>query len=217
MATEDSTNQQKRLSLSQQENLGLSEIWNLFLPSFLLVLNPTNPQGVTVHAFISRTLFQFHLQGLYDPAYILHEVYLRALDCIWIKKERIYNPTPWIKSVAYYIIRELNRKETRNDSLDAQEDWEAKYQLLQASEFKINRDYSLITLAYQHLDIEEQRILKLFVVDEFSYRDIRNIYAAQGQDFSDAALRQQKSRALKHLRDIYHSLADQQDCCKDDL
>lgn len=197
----------------QPQQLDSSQAWEFFLTVFLTVLRPNDPQGIAVYAAINRSLFQFHLQGLYDPAYILHEVYLRALESIWIKQQCIYRPIPWIKGAGYNIVRELSRQEGKTESLEDNQDWDYESQRYPESEFKPNVEYALITLAYQRLTPEDRRILKLCLVDELSYQEIRAIYAADGCDISSVALRKQKSRALKRLRDVYHSLAHQQDCC----
>jgi DNA-directed RNA polymerase specialized sigma24 family protein len=201
-------------SALRQEDLTQRQAWALFLECFLLVLNPSHPEGIAIYAFVNRTLTQFHLRGLYDPLYILHEVYLRAFNLIWVKDERIRSLTPWIKATAFNVVRELSRKQRKTDSIEEVQHWE-KASLSIEFEFNPNHEFTLIMLAYQRLLPEDQRILRLVLLDDFSYREIRAIYMAEGQEITEQTLRQKKTRALKRLRNNYHNLADHQDCCED--
>lgn len=199
--------------LRQRDNLTREQAWLLYQESFLELLNPSDSEGITVYVFVNRLLQQFHLTGLYDPAYVLHAVYLRMHDYIWNRDGDIRNLTPWVKGTAINIIRELSRRERKTDSIEDINQWEQMNDPAASPQFNINDEFALIMLAFERLLPEDQRILRLATVEGLSYRDIRQTFVDQGQDIAEATLRKKKQRALKRLRDLYHQMANQEDCC----
>lgn len=202
--------------LHQQVKLTQAQAWKRFQACFLELIKPSHPEGITIYAFISRILSQFHLTSLYDPAYVLHETYLRAFDYICGNKNgRIHSPTPWIKATAVNVVRELSRRERKTDSTEDVKGWEQLEAQPSATDFNVSHEITLIMLAFQRLPVEDQRILRLVLMEDRPYREIQQMYGSEGDDISEATLRKKKERALKRLRDIYHAMADQDDCSAD--
>ncbi|HEY9663886.1 MAG TPA: hypothetical protein V6C65_36010, partial [Allocoleopsis sp.] len=81
--------------LRQRVKLTRKQTWQLHQEIFLELLKPSHSEGITVYVFVNRLLRQFHLTGLYDPAYVLHAVYLRMYDYIWYRDGNIRNLTAW--------------------------------------------------------------------------------------------------------------------------
>lgn len=68
-------------------------------------------------------------------------------------------------------------------------------------------DLAMLRIAFQMLDSEDQKLLNLKIVEERSWREIREILnLAGGGDCSEPALRKRKERALIRLRKKFHAL-----------
>lgn len=182
----------------------LSSVWQQFSTAFQELLKPDNPAAVSLGAFLRRTLGVFRLLGFHSELEVLAEVYIRAHRLIHSECAEIRNPAAWVRKTAHNVIREWSRGARRYDSLDQEvidcTDENLKQQLT------LEADVKILNRAWQSLTDEEQRLLSFKIVQNFSWNKIATIYAAEGKYISEPTLRQQKARALKHLRRLYHTL-----------
>jgi RNA polymerase sigma factor (sigma-70 family) len=178
--------------------------WQCFNAAFLELLTPSNPAAVAFGAFIRRALLFMHLLGFYSELDVLSEVFIRAHHMIHTQGVEIRNPSAWAKKTALNVIREWSRNGKRFDSLDR----EVVDEFAEARQTRLSleSDVALLDRAWQSLTAEEQRLLTLKVFDKRSWQEIAAIYASEGKPIAEATLRQQKARALRHLRRIYHVL-----------
>jgi RNA polymerase sigma factor (sigma-70 family) len=181
-----------------------SRAWQQFNTAFLELLQPHNPAAFSLGTFLRRTLLVFHRLGFHSEMEVLSEVYIRAHRLIHDEFAEIRNPSHWVRKTAHNVIREWSRKGRRDDSLpqdvvDEQE--ENRNQRL-----VVEVDVTILDKAWQALTSEEQRLLTLKITKNHSWREVAAIYAMEGKPIAESALRQQKARALKHLRRLYHAL-----------
>jgi hypothetical protein len=166
--------------------------------------NPNSSTGRLVCAFIQRELRNFHLDKLYDVTYIINSSYLRGRQKIQ-DGVPIQNPTAWIRSVSFNVIRELSRQEKKTVPLDLHPEIESP-QCIQDSDLEI--ELSKLRLAFQMLPYKEQCVLNLKIVEGLSYEQISIKLRIQGQgDYSVLSLRKLKERSLKKLRTLFHSIS----------
>jgi DNA-directed RNA polymerase specialized sigma24 family protein len=175
--------------------------WQQFQNEFLELIDPNTPEGIALYAFIKARLFQFRLGGLYDAAYILNETFIRAFNVIK-RGEAIRIPAAWVRQTAYNSVRELSRNVRKVDSLD--DERSRQLESCCVDDFNLGGELALIEFAFQHLSPEDQKILNLKVVHNLSWREIQRVFAQDGKTYTESALRQKKTRALKQLRRLYH-------------
>lgn len=182
----------------------IAEEWNRFSLKFLELLDSESSSGRLLFVFVRTRLRQFHLEKSYQEAFILNEVYIRAREKIQ-QGEVIRLPSAWIRQTAYNCIRELSREQRR--SVEFQEDY------LQEPTFKplepegLTQDLAIMGKALDGLESLDRTLLELKVVEGLSWKEIRALLFKDGYgDYSEDALRKRKERALRNLRNIYHSL-----------
>jgi RNA polymerase sigma factor (sigma-70 family) len=181
-----------------------SPTWNDFCKDFAELLNPEHPSAVSLAYFIRRTLRQFHLTSIAESD-VLTEVFLRAYNLIVLGGDVIIRyPGAWVRRTAFNYIRELSRDHQRISSLEFDLPDQESFHLI--DQLILQADITLLKRALQELDPDEQRLLMLKMVDELSWAEIRILLAGEGKTVSEDALRKQKERALKHLRQVYHAL-----------
>jgi RNA polymerase sigma factor (sigma-70 family) len=181
-----------------------TQSWQFFVAAFLELLQPGNPAAVSMGAFLRRTLLVFRLSSFHSEMEVLSEVYIRAYRLIHEEFAEIRNPSAWIRKTAHNVIREWSRKGRRCDSL--QQDVVDEQEDNQEQRLMLDADVTILDKAWLSLTEEERRLLTLKITDNLSWREITGIYATEGKPITESALRQQKARALKHLRRIYHAL-----------
>jgi RNA polymerase sigma factor (sigma-70 family) len=194
---------QKDSGRAKQPFRKLTHFWHPFCNDYADFYNPRHPQGMAIGAYLRRTLRQFRLDRLYDEADILVEVYMRAHRLIQ-GGVTIANPYAWTKRVAYNVIRELSRKEKRHKH-ESLEDYHFHDHPM-VTPLDVKTDSELLQQAMRTLEPAEQRILELKIIEEYSWEEIQDILAQEGENVSVAALRKRKQRALEKLHQIYHSL-----------
>jgi RNA polymerase sigma factor (sigma-70 family) len=168
---------------------------------FKTLLEADNPESNTFFAFIKRSLRQFNLDSYYDPSDIISEAYIRGVRSISSGRV-ITNPLAWIRMVSHNIIRELSRNQNRQKADIAQ---------LQDSVIfepsNIEDDLELVQLAFKHLSPEDREIITLRTIEGLSWSEIsKRLTSEETQSLEEAVLRQRGARAMKRLRQIYHSL-----------
>ncbi|MBV6621382.1 MAG: sigma-70 family RNA polymerase sigma factor [Rivularia sp. (in: Bacteria)] len=179
-----------------------------FDAEFETLLFPGSSSAHSMLGFILRSLAQFNLSRSFTVTEILIEAYVRGVKQIE-KGEYIENPIPWIRSTSYNIIREYSRQRNRICQLEEERiEPPTDCSLL---DFKdVNEDLERVLLAFEKLDEEEKEILKLKIIEKLKWKEIIQVLEERGiRCKNEAALRKRKERALKHLREIYHSLYPQ--------
>lgn len=173
-----------------------------FEHDFLEVTNPSCSTGRLVFSFIRRELMRFHLENYYNENYIISEVYLRARNQ-FEKGINISNTSSWIKAVAYRIIRELSRADSRSIS------WDNSKEIVQITEeLEDWQDhFDALRQAINRLSPIDSHLLNLKIVEGKSWSEIRDIMRANGYgDVTEATWRKRKERALSLLRKHYHHI-----------
>jgi RNA polymerase sigma factor (sigma-70 family) len=178
--------------------------WNDFCKDFSELVNPNNPSAVSLGYFIRRTLRQFRVTSIAEFD-VLVEVLLRAHKLIVLGGGVVIrHPNAWVRRTAFNYIRELSRGQKKVDPLEFDiPDGKASSPI---DQLILQADIAILQRALRELDPAEQRLLTLKMIDELSWAEIRMILAGEGKTVSEEALRKQKERALKHLRQIYHAL-----------
>ncbi len=174
-----------------------------FDAEFLDLQDPRNSSGRLIYVFIRRSLFAFHLRGSYTEACILNEAYVRGIRLI-DQGQIIRNPAAWLRQTGYNIIRELHRDRARMCPFE-----EYLAELLPLPEVleRTQDDIATLRLAFQMLDSKDQDLLNLKIVQELSWKEIREALRLKGiGDCAEDVLRKRKERALIRLRKKFHSL-----------
>ena len=176
-----------------------------FNETFEEIMNRESASSSSIFPFIRGKLSQYNLWPRYDEAAILQEVCLRTLDKI-LEGRTITNPYAWIRSVAFRYIQELSREHHR--TLDANAALLETVTPVETVDEDLLTDEMLkVRRAFTQLSPEEQLLLSLKSIENFSWPDVQTAWNNQGYEkISLAALRKRKERALSHLRQIYHSL-----------
>lgn len=179
-----------------------------FDAEFQTLLIPGSSSAHSMLGFVLRSLIQFNLSQSFTVTEILIEAYLRGIKQIE-KGECIENPIPWIRSTSYNIIREYSRKHKKLYQLE-EEKLESPIDCSLVDFNEINENLEKVLLAFEKLDKEEKEILRLKIVENLKWKEIIEVLEQRGIKVkNEAALRKRKERALKHLRQIYHSLCPQ--------
>lgn len=171
--------------------------------------DPENPDAHTILPFIRRSLKQFHLDDRFDVYDILNETYLRAVKLMTTGTE-IRSPLAWVRKTAFNVIREISREQKRYllidpDQVESELVVEAIWEYL-IPEDSLDANCETVMSALQALGLRDRELLNLRFVEGLTWREIGERLAVNGEPLqNDAALRQQGHRALKRLRDRYHS------------
>lgn len=179
----------------------------LFDAEFKTLLFPGSSSAHSMFSFIQRNLYQFNLSRRFTVTTILNEAYVRGVKQIE-KGEYIEKPIPWVRSTSYNIIREYSREGNKICQLEQDIESPTNCSLLDFRD--INENLEKVLLAFEKLDEEEKEILRLKIVEKLTWKEIIQVLERKDMTYkNEAALRKRKERALKHLRQIYHSLCPQ--------
>jgi DNA-directed RNA polymerase specialized sigma24 family protein len=186
----------QQLEQIQQERLR-------FDAEFLELLDSGSSSGRLMFAFVRRELRNFHLDRLYREAFVLNTAYIRGVERI-ATGEIIQNPSAWLRGTTYRIIRELRREQQKTCPLE-EDIPEAQPSTISLEDVK--DDFATLRMAFQMLPPQDQRLLHLKIVEERSWREIREILKLEGRgDHTEVTLRKRKERALIRLRKKYHAI-----------
>lgn len=176
-----------------------------FFEEFRVLLDSGSPSGISMLAFIKRSLKQFNLLNSYDADEILSDAFMRGIERIK-RGERIENPLAWIRVTAFNIIRERSRSNRRFSQLE--ESWLDCLDNGNAAAFdEFFQQCEWVRTAFAMLNSDDRELLMLKICDNLSWKNIVEQYHERGfVDISEATLRKRKERILKKLRKIYHSL-----------
>jgi DNA-directed RNA polymerase specialized sigma24 family protein len=169
-------------------------------------------QGSTHEVFIACTkaLRQYHLEGMYDAAFVLNNTYLRALKALEKGKE-ITNYPAWIRATNFHSVQELSKAEKKNWLPSSELDIET----LPDKEAQAWTDDDLDTVEQQYmrkalatLSPLEQAILQLKVVEGLRWDKIQAALITSGfESFSPNLLSQKKRRAFLKLKQNYQRIS----------
>ena len=172
-----------------------------------LILSPGSPTYTSLVVAVARWLKQYRISGLFSPSYVINEAYLRGENSIRKKGQKISSYLAWLRRTCFNIIRELSRKEVKCLPLLIEPAEECGTENVGDYDFDFNLDREMmrVKLAFQILEPEDQELLNLKIVDGLSWKEIRKEFSLRGMNFTESALRKRKERALKKLRNNYHS------------
>jgi DNA-directed RNA polymerase specialized sigma24 family protein/predicted nucleic acid-binding protein len=174
-----------------------------FDTEFVELLDSGSSSGRLMFAFVRRELRNFHLDRLYQEAFILNEAYIRGVQRI-ATGEVIRNLSAWFRATAYNIVRELSREHKRSAPLE--EDISEVQQPVISPEH-LKDEFLTLRMVFQMLPPQDQQLLNLKIVEERSWKEISDILRKEGHgDHTEAALRKRKERALIRLRKKYHAI-----------
>jgi DNA-directed RNA polymerase specialized sigma24 family protein len=169
---------------------------------FLELFSDESSSGRLLLVFIKRTLRVFHLNGAYNEAYIVNEVYIRGRDRIQAG-EVIRNPPAWMRQTAYNLIRELKRDQQKSSPF---EDCMAEVIQSPVPIAELEDDLATLRVSFQLLDPKDQKILNLWAKG-LPFEEIRTTLRLDGKgDYDPATLRKRKERALSRLRRQFHAI-----------
>jgi len=181
------------------------------------VLVPRNPallHKAPIYLAIQAKLRRSQLNDI-SPLDILYEVWLLGVQSIERGKP-IKKPDGWIytvalRSIAGKISKKGQKKQyfveydsVMDERVTSGDSAEKNYE---AYDNDCNPEYQKVRLAMQKLSDREQEILELTLLDAWSYAEIAERQVQDGlPSIEPTALRQQKSRAMKKLKELYHRL-----------
>ncbi len=175
--------------------------WLKLQVEFSDLLKQDRSDWIKLCAFARLRLRQFKLDGSYDPAYVMNEALIRACEAIRNGKS-IEKPSAWLRATMMNIVRELSRQKSDHIELD-----ENSLEGLENSVAPdLTEEFRWSKIAFRKLKPQDRKLLRLKIVNGLHWREIQEIYAAEGQDVSETTLRQRKTRALRRLRELYFDL-----------
>jgi len=150
-----------------------------------------------------------------SPLDILYEAWLLGVQSIERGKP-IKRPDGWIYTVALRsIARKIPKRGQKKqyfveyDSVTDERviSGDSAEKTYEAYDDDCNPEYQKVRLAMQQLSDREQEILETTLLDAWSYAEIAERQVQDGlPSVEPAALRKQKSRAMKKLKELYHRL-----------
>lgn len=173
-----------------------------------------------LESVINRYLHQLGLKNLYSCRDIKHDMFLRLDRLIKSQKiayqvvenelvffeinsenerEVIRNFKAWLRTVIFNYLRELRRRENSRQLVRLL--GESHALAINPLEYAQNLE---LQEKLKKLSSEECRILELFFFKGLTFQEIAVCLQAEGfPQYTDAALRQKKHRAIERLRLIY--------------
>jgi RNA polymerase sigma factor (sigma-70 family) len=170
------------------------------------LLDKDSPTGRTLWVSVRNNLRQFNLIGSYTEACVISEVYIRAVK-VYEKEEKIDNLLAWCRKTAYNYVRELSRKQRQSQPIDEILQTRLAAEPEPIADEVIDDDLMTIRMAFERLSAEDQKLLNLSVVEQLGWKEVHQLLVQDGaKDRNQAALRKAKERAVKKLRENYHSI-----------
>ncbi|NEP80378.1 MAG: sigma-70 family RNA polymerase sigma factor [Okeania sp. SIO3B3] len=172
-----------------------------------------NRESDSLFIYIRMRLNQYNLNKLYEPNYILNEVYSRGIKALEEGKT-INSILGWIRGTGFNVIRELSKKKSKTKSFEELSEKESKYvtkslnlrqqdATLQNWVEEVNNEVELLNEALKKLTPEEQRLLNYKEIRGLSWQEIASLEEYQG--IKPSALRKRKERIIKKLCEFCHS------------
>ncbi|AOX01660.1 hypothetical protein BJP34_21420 [Moorena producens PAL-8-15-08-1] len=139
---------------------------------------------------------------------VIHKAYLRGIKLLDSGQE-IENPRAWIRATSFNVIREMSRKQNKEQSWDSnlierQLARQASNSLSSAN--SEDENLKLLELALQKLEPKDNKLIVLRHIEGLSWQQVVSHLASKGEDITEASARQRGNRALKRLRKIFFEL-----------
>lgn len=191
------------------------------------LLKPENPHARSLLAFIRRTIRQFKLGDHITEIDIFIEAYLRGVKYTQTMGATIQHPKAWMRSTAYFIIRECHRERSRY--LRVASDELLDHYLMRnclsdlmadqlVGEAFIEAEIAAVIQAMSRLDPLERRIIELKHIDGLSWKEVlQQLILENHPPLRGDALRKRGQRALQRLRQLYHEIRPPQVNDRSDL
>ena len=168
--------------------------------------NRHDQDGTYLFAFIRMNLKQSGLDDSqnYD---VFQDAYERGINTIIKRNQVIEYPLAWMRATSYRIILELRRGQSKYKSVDDYDQIQPEAQV----EAQATIDAREIAWrAFQQLNPRDREILKYRILQNMPWKEVhQHLYLSNkpALALSEEALRQQGSRALKHLREKYQEIS----------
>ncbi|WP_424101950.1 RNA polymerase sigma factor [Moorena producens] len=153
---------------------------------------------------IKKKLRQFNFPD--DQIYeVINETYLRGIKLLESGQE-IENSRAWIRATSLNVIREMSRKQKKQQSWDSnliqhQIALEDSHSLSSAN--SEDENLKLLELALQKLEPKDKKLIVLRHIEGLSWQQVVSHLASNGEFVTEASARQRGNRALKRLRNIF--------------
>jgi DNA-directed RNA polymerase specialized sigma24 family protein len=177
----------------------------------LEVLEKDNPHAYTTISFIHRSLMQFNLTTKFEAHDILNEAYVRGREFIR-SGGIIRHPHAWLKSTSLNIIREISRKQKKEQLIDPElVELIPSLKVIEDSIIThddIDKNWKALLSSLKALNSTDPKGARLLRLQArgLSWKEIHEqLVKEDGEAPCESTLRQQASRAKKTLRKIYHS------------
>ena len=157
--------------------------------------------SIVLDRFIRRSLKQFHLEQVdfYD---VVPEVYIRGTKLIASGVD-IKNPGAWIRRTAYNVIREMSRKQQKEQANSELIELQvAPENCEETNEIELN----ILKQSLQDLSEKDRQILELRFFQNLSWKQVVTYLAATGEILTEANARQRGKRALSRLKKYFLSV-----------
>ncbi len=157
--------------------------------------------SIVLDRFIRRSLKQFHLEQVdfYD---VVPEVYIRGTKLIASGVD-IKNPGAWIRRTAYNVIREMSRKQQKEQANSELIELQvAPENCEETNEIELN----ILKQSLQNLSDKDRQILELRFFQNLSWKQVVTYLASQGETLTEANARKKGQRAVQRLKKAFLSL-----------
>nr|WP_293112596.1 sigma-70 family RNA polymerase sigma factor [Moorena sp. SIO4G3] len=144
--------------------------------------------------------FNFPDNQVYD---VIHQTYLRGIKLLDSGQE-IENPRAWIRATSLNVIREMSRKQKKEQSWDSH--LIEHQRAVKDSDNSEDENLRLLELALKKLDPKDYKLIVLREIEGLSWKQVVSHLASKGEDITEASARQRGNRALKRLRKIFFEL-----------
>lgn len=177
-----------------------------FDADFQSLYEAKSPESHSVFLYVQRLLYQFRLGRAYEVMDILVEVYARGVKYLE-SGNSIASSQAWTKRAALNVIREFRRAADKIDYYDL----ETQPQLVVSSEDTLSglvfeNDLKVIQMAFGQLSPKDKNLLRLRIVNGFTWQQISILLKQEGEEVNENVLRQRGYRALQRLRAIYEPM-----------
>jgi RNA polymerase sigma factor (sigma-70 family) len=186
----------------------LSIVWtysfppSIFLLEVEVLLEKNNSSGVSLTKFTVSRIKALNLPHL-DPHDVFMMAVFRGLEFTIGHSKTIKNPAAWLRVTIKNILLEEVRKSKGHNQLSDE--------MLEKIDFSDEKNqvsfgeyFAEATKAFRDLSKTEQRIILYKLIRGKSYREISQLMIYHG--YTEAALRQQYSRAVRNLRENFLKL-----------
>jgi RNA polymerase sigma factor (sigma-70 family) len=183
-------------------NADYSENCQNFLNASSELFHSDKMPSDALYKYVLRQMTLWNLHNV-DASDVLTEAVIRGIAKITQKLEPIDNPRAWLRITAVNILREEAKAISRENQL-TDKDLD-KYEISEP-EYKdvLNESLEKAWKAFQSLSKSDKRIIAYRLIQKMRYCEIQRLSAYENVEV--ATLRQQYSRAIKHLKTAFMNL-----------